>query len=238
MKKILTALTLYSLLFFACKKNDSNDPGETPDPNRQSYPGRLSMFSGYAVYYNSEGLLTEYSFNDFQNANEKSTVKLNWQSSTMTFDRTGGAFGLVHAVYNRNAGGYCMQSAQDNAHTWQYDSLNRVKTLDGISYYWTGENVDSIRYLGYTEMYEYSAAIESRNIGMKFIPRLLSLYPIIGKNLRVKMTRVNSSSRDTIDVHYYGHAFNAAGLVIKETDTTKLHDTIRNIVSANYSYYE
>jgi len=156
----------------------------------------------------------------------------------MTFDRMGGAFGPVHAVYNRNIAGYCQQSSQDYAHTWQYDTLNRVKTLDGIKYYWGGENVDSIQYYGYTEIYEYSTVIESRNIGMKFIPRLHGLYPIIGKNLRISMTRVNTSTRDTIDAHHYSHQFNAAGRVIKETDTTLVHDSIRNIVTGSYSYYE
>lgn len=235
-KKFLAGLTVLSLFLLSCKSK-TEEP-EPDDPNKKPYPGRLSTYSGYPVYYNSEGLLTEYSFNDSQNANLQSTVTLSWTPTEMTFSRTGGAFGLTNAIYKRNTAGYCAQSEQDYAHDWQYDSLNRVKLLDGIAYFWNGENIDSIRYLGYTEIYEYSTALESRNIGMKFIPRLLHNYPIMGKNLRIKMTRVKSSTRDTTDTHRYGHAFNAAGWVVRETDTTRIHDTIRNIVSGTYSYYE
>jgi hypothetical protein len=239
MKNVFIAILLFTSLFTACKKSDSKDPDkkEESDPNKQPYPGRLSSFWGYPVYYNSQGLLTEYSWDEFQNANQKSTATLIWESDKMTHERTGGAFGLNHAVYNRNASGNCLPSQQDPATSWTWDSLNRLQTVEGINYYWTGENVDSIQYLGYTEIYQYSTALETRNFGMKFIPRLDRLIPYFTKNLRIKSTRL-SSNRDTVDVHYYGHEFNAAGQVIKETDTTKVHGTAQNITVGHFTYYE
>lgn len=234
--KVLLCL-LFVPLLFACKKDDNDQKEEIATEDRGPYPGRLSSYAGYPIYYNSDGLLTEYAYDDLQVAFQKRVVTLKWASDKMTLDRTGTAFGTVHAIYNRNAAGYCLESPDDIFNHWQYDSLFQVTTMNNVSYYWSNGNIDSLKYYGYTEIFEYSSAFETRNFGALYIPALPYLDQFRSKNLRTKTTRLNGA-RDTVVIKNYTYQFNAANRVIREIESDVQNDTVHAVFTSNYTYYE
>lgn len=237
MKKALIILSVFALAAFtACKKSDNEPEKEKEEnPDETKYPGKVSSFDGYEVFYNTDGLLTSYSYHDMQSANQKVTVTLNWEADKMTFHNTS-LWGTTNAVYNRNASGYCLESSQDIYNHWQYDSLNRLKTMNQITYYWSGQNIDSLKYYGYTEIYEYTTSLETRDYGRKFIPGLPMLSPYLNRNLKLKTIRLDGN-RDTANINYYVYEFNSANRVIKETETV-IANGAQTIYTSNFSYYE
>lgn len=238
MKKALLIISACLLLLTSCKKNSNEPEQNTPEvnPDQVKYPGKISSFDGYDVYYNNDGLLTSYSYHDPQSGNQKVTVTLNWSANIMTLNNTS-LWGTTNAVYNRNIVGNCLESSQDIYNHWQYDSLNQLKTLNGVTYYWSNENIDSIRYSGQIEIYEYSSMLDTRDFGRKFIPALPMLQGYFCKNLLSKTIHLNST-RDTVNINHYTYLFNTSNRVIRETKTVYVNNTAQSITAVNFSYYE
>ncbi|MCD6068273.1 MAG: hypothetical protein K0S33_3099 [Bacteroidetes bacterium] len=240
MRKILFGITVCSLLFASCKKSEP-EPEKTPDdPDYEGgpYVGKLKVFDGLPVLYNSDGQLTKYNYHEWQSANALCTVKMKWEMDKMTYDMSGSPFGVSHAVYPRNSSGNCLPSPQNPTNTWTYDSLNRLSTLNSISYYWSPDgNIDSIQYLGMVEIYTYSSALETRDYGNKFMPIITQLPKYLNKNLRTKTVRLDAS-RDTLNVNEYTHQFNTVGWVIQETEIIKVNGTVQSSGVYQFEYYE
>ena len=195
MKIILIGIFTCTLLFVSCKKKNN-----TTNNNNNAFDGTFSgkvksMNGGHWTFlYTEEGLLSKYTYN----------YSMGYGSATLTWDTNQVECndGVGYVFYRpRNAAGYALPGSgdQQTGTYWNYDASNHITSMDGMNYYWSIGNIDSMIFGGVTTLYEFSLDIETRDMGADFVPELTH-FPVYNLNTKnfVSKTFQLDSVRDTI----------------------------------------
>lgn len=229
MKTNYLALALAILCLTSCNKDN-----EEPEFDG-SAPGKVkSINNGYWSFkYTEEGLLSEY---NYTNAGLVNTASLTWNSNQVTC-HDGQAY---HFVRPRNAAGYATPGSGDASagNNWTYDISHNVIYLNGINYYWSNGNIDSLTLGSSVTIFEYSTLLDNRDYGAKFVPLLTNfpVYNIPVKNLKTKYVQLNQD-RDTVSIRTFTYLFDGSNRVSKETEHELISGSAQYITERNYTYY-
>lgn len=230
MKKIVTAISACLFLLAACVKDN------TPAFDG-AYLGKIKSINTnqWTFKYTEDGLLAEYKYN--LTGVVPGTATLTWESGQVTC-----ADGIGYTYTRpRNALGYATPGSgdQQSGNSWTYDSLHQVISLNGINYYWSNGNIDSLALGMAVAIYEYSSDLDTRDYGAAFVP-LLTHFPIYNlriKNLPSKITQLNPSG-DTVSIRHYTYEFDSLGRIGKETENLEANGMNQVVGQKIYTYYE
>lgn len=195
-------LMLVCFVLSACKKGNDPDPDDTHLGS--AYTGKVAGYQDKPLYYNSEGLLVEYS------PNSSNTYQLEWTENKLTIRKK--SDGTIVEEYQRDADGYCLGP------DWMYDSQHQTTTWFGNPFYWSNGDVDSAGTTVKT-VYHYTTDLDTRDYGYRFIPSLPGgMRPVV--SLHLPSVAYSISSADTTNRDEFSYEFDGQGRVVKETVTT------------------
>lgn len=231
MRIALLGILLCSIVVSSCKKKD-NDPEPEFDG---SSPGKVkSINNGYWSFkYTEEGLLSEYKYTT---SGLLFTAYLTWETNQVKC-ADGQAYNFTRP---RDIAGYAIPGSGDVSagNNWTYDAVHNVTYLNGINYYWSNGNIDSLTLAGTVAIFEYSTSLDNRDYGAKFVPLLTNfpVYNIPVKNLKTQYVQLNSQS-DTISIRTFTYILDASNRVSKETEHELISGTPQYVTERNYEYY-
>lgn len=222
-------ILLCSIVATSCKKKENE-----PEFDGSS-PGKVKSINNghWSFKYTEEGLLSEYKYTIGGLLN---TAYLTWETNQVTC-ADGQAYNFTRP---RDIAGYAIPGNGDVSagNNWTYDADHNVTYLNGINFYWSNGNIDSLTLGSSVTIYAYSTSLDNRDYGAKFVP-LLTNFPIYNmpvKNLRTQYVQLNAQ-RDTVSIRTFTYLFDASNRVSKETEHELISGTAQYVIERNYEYY-
>jgi len=234
MKKLPFYFIALVLILVSCKK-DSSEP-EDENVETGAYPGKVKSINGnyWKFYYTEDGKLSEYEYNYFGIIK---SATLTWESGQVTCNDG------IGYIYTRplNSAGYATpgNNDQQTGNDWTYDVDNHVTSLNGIDYYWSNGNIDSLKLGNALTVFEYTSYLETRDLGARFVP-LLTNFPVYNLNLKNLVSRSIQfdAAGDTSSIRLYSYSFDGNNRVTNETVHVVSNGDTSYLEAWNYLYYE
>lgn len=231
MRTLILSIATLALLI-ACKKKNTEDP-ITVDPNDGAYSNRVKSINNgsHTFKYNADGTLKSYSYNT------SDTAKITYSATEIYCDE-----GIGYQFYRpRDAAGYALPGTQDlnSGKTWSYTADHKVAHLNGIDYYWSNGDIDSLIFQGTKTTFSYLSNLETRNYGAQFTPYLIHFpqYNLGVTHLKSNQVQYNLQG-DTISYRTYSYQFDASGRVISETTTENITNPPTLFATNYYTYWD
>lgn len=229
MRIALLGIVIIPIILYSCKKKENEPEFDGSSPGKVK-----SINSGYRSFkYTEDGLLAEYKYNIGGILN---TATLTWEANQVTCI-DGQAYNFIRP---RDNAGYALPGNSDDlaGNNWTYDGSHKVTYLNGINYYWSNGNIDSLTLAGSVTIFEYSLDLDNRNYGANFVP-LLTNFPVYNmpvKNLKTRYVQLNPQ-RDTVSIRTFTYQLDGTSRVVQETEYENSSGTPQYLSQWNYEYY-